>query len=201
MAAKKSSTTGLDRRDVVAALVKDRGDALVVTGLGSSTYDTYAVGDHDLNFYLWGAMGGAAMAGLGLALAQPKRRVLVIAGDGEMLMGIGSLATIAVAAPKNLAIAVIDNGHYGETGMQRAHTGLGVDITGMAKAAGIKSSTTLRSMNALKSWLKTWDHKSGPVFAYIKVAAVQAPMRLPVRDGTAIKHRFRQALLGKAAFE
>ncbi len=198
---KKSSAKGMDRRDVVAALVKDRGDALVVTGLGSSTYDTFAVGDHDLNFYLWGGMGGAAMAGLGLALAQPKRRVLVITGDGEMLMGIGSLATIAVAAPKNLAIAVIDNGHYGETGMQRAHTGLGVDITGMAKAAGFKSSTTIRSMVALKSWLSTWQRKPGPVFADIKVAAVPAPMRLPMRDGTAIKHRFRQALLGSAAFE
>lgn len=201
MASKKSSAKGMDRREVVATLVKDRGDALVVTGLGSSTYDTFAVGDHDLNFYLWGGMGGAAMAGLGLALAQPKRRVLVITGDGEMLMGIGSLATIAVAAPKNLAIAVIDNGHYGETGMQRAHTGLGVDITGMAKAAGFKSSTTLRSMVALKSWLGTWQRKPGPVFADIKVAAVPAPMRLPMRDGTAIKHRFRQALLGPAAFE
>jgi len=201
MAAKKTSAKGLDRRTVVAALVQDRGDALVVTGLGSSTYDTFAVGDHDLNFYLWGGMGGAAMAGLGLALAQPKRRVLVITGDGEMLMGIGSLATIAVAAPKNLAIAVIDNGHYGETGMQRAHTGLGVDITGMAKAAGFKSATTIRSMAALKSWLGTWHRKTSPVFADIKVAAVPAPMRLPMRDGTAIKHRFRQALLGKAAFE
>lgn len=201
MAAKKTSAKGMDRREVVAALVKDRGNALVVTGLGSSTYDTFAVGDHDLNFYLWGGMGGAAMTGLGLALAQPKRRVLVITGDGEMLMGIGSLATIAVSAPKNLAIAVIDNGHYGETGMQRAHTGLGVDITGMAKAAGFKSATTLRSMNALKAWLKTWHHKSGPVFADIKVAAVPAPMRLPMRDGTAIKHRFRRALLGNAAFE
>lgn len=201
MAAKKTSAKGLDRREVVAALLKDRGDALVVTGLGSSTYDAYAVGDHDLNFYLWGAMGGAAMAGLGLALAQPKRRVLVITGDGEMLMGIGSLATIAVAAPKNLAIAVIDNGHYGETGMQRAHTGLGVDITGMAKAAGFRSTSTLRTMAALKVWLRAWYRMQGPVFADIKVAAVQAPMRLPMRDGTAIKHRFRQALLGTAAFE
>jgi len=201
MVAKKSAAKGMDRRDVVAHLVRDRGDAVVVTGLGSPTYDTFAAGDHDLNFYLWGGMGGAAMAGLGLALAQPKRRVLVITGDGEMLMGIGSLATIAVAAPKNLAIAVIDNGHYGETGMQRAHTGLGVDIAGMAKAAGFKSSTTITSMAALKGWLDTWYRKPGPVFADIKVAAVPAPMRLPVRDGTAIKHRFRTALLGPAAFE
>lgn len=189
----------LDRRKVVAALLADRGDALVVTGLGSPTYDTFAAGDHDLNFYLWGGMGGAVMAGLGLALAQPKRRVLVITGDGEMLMGIGSLATIACEAPKNLAIAVIDNGHYGETGMQRAHTARGVDLAGMARAAGFKSATTLQSMASLQRWLPTWNKKPGPVFADIKVSAAQAPMALPVRDGTAIKYRFRTALLGSSA--
>jgi thiamine pyrophosphate-dependent acetolactate synthase large subunit-like protein len=199
MTTKKPS--GLDRRKVVAALLADRGDALVVTGLGSPTYDTFAAGDHDLNFYLWGGMGGAAMVGLGLALAQPKRRVLVITGDGEMLMGLGSLATIAVEAPKNLAIAVIDNGHYGETGMQRAHTGRGVDIAGMAKAAGFKSSTTVRSMSGLQQWLAAFHRKPGPVFGDIKVSAAPAPMALPVRDGTAIKHRFRTALLGADALK
>lgn len=204
MAAKSKSnksSVGLDRRKVVATLLADRGDALVVTGLGSPTYDAYAVGDHPLNFYLWGAMGGAAMVGLGLALAQPKRRVLVITGDGEMLMGLGSLATIAVEAPKNLAIAVIDNGHYGETGMQPAHTGRGVDITGMAKAAGFRSATTITKKEQLKQWLTEFHHKPGPVFGDIKVSAVPAPMALPVRDGTAIKHRFREALLGAKAFE
>ena len=199
MASKKFS--GLDRRQVVAALLAGRGDALVVTGLGSPTYDTFAAGDHDLNFYLWGGMGGAAMAGLGLALAQPKRRVLVITGDGEMLMGLGSLATIACEAPKNLAIAVIDNGHYGETGMQRAHTARGVDLAGMAKAAGFRSATTLQSMASLQRWLPAWHQKSGPVFADIKVSAAPAPMRLPLRDGTAIKYRFRTALLGADALK
>jgi len=201
MATKLKTPAGLDRRKVVAALLADRGDALVVTGLGSPTYDTYAAGDHDLNFYLWGGMGGAAMVGLGLALAQPKRRVLVITGDGEMLMGLGSLATIAVDAPKNLAIAVIDNGHYGETGMQRAHTGRGVDITGMAQAAGFKSSTTVRSMADLNEWLTTFHRKPGPVFGDIKVSAAPAPMALPLRDGTAIRHRFRAALLGTDALK
>src|SRR5207244_5490352 len=118
----------LDRRAAVAALLEDRGELLVVSGLGSPTYDVHAAGDSDANFYLWGAMGSAALIGLGLAQAQPTRRVLVITGDGEQLMGLGGLATIAVAAPKNLAIAVIDNGHYGETGMQLSHTGRGLDI-------------------------------------------------------------------------
>ena len=198
---KKPSKSSLDRRKVVAALLADRGDALVVTGLGSPTYDTFAAGDHDLNFYLWGGMGGAAMAGLGLALAQPKRRVLVITGDGEMLMGLGALATIACEAPKNLAIAVINNGHYGETGMQRAHTARGVDLAGIAKASGFKSATTLQSMASLQRWLPTWNKKTGPIFADIKVSAAPAPMALPVRDGTAIKYRFRTALLGAKALE
>ena len=197
MALKKPA--GLDRRKVVAALLAERGDALVVTGLGSPTYDTFAAGDHDLNFYLWGGMGGAAMAGLGLALTQPRRRVLVITGDGEQLMGLGGLATAAAQRPPNLSIVVLDNGHFGETGMQRAHTARGVDLAGIAKASGFKSATTLQSMASLQSWLPDWNKKTGPVFADIKVSAEPAPMRLPLRDGTAIKYRFRTALLGADA--
>jgi thiamine pyrophosphate-dependent acetolactate synthase large subunit-like protein len=126
----------LRRRDVVAKLLEDRGDMMVIAGLGAPAWDITAAGDHDLNFPMWGAMGGAAMIGLGLALAQPKKKVLVITGDGEMLMGLGSLATIAVQKPRNLYIVVLDNEHYGETGMQETHTGHGVDLAGMAKAAG-----------------------------------------------------------------
>src|SRR6202012_5489131 len=122
----------MERRDFVRELVRDRGDLLVVTGLGAATYDAAAVGDHPLNFYLWGAMGGTAMIGLGLALAQPERRVAVITGDGDMLMGIGSLATIGVKQPKNLAIVVLDNAHYGENGMQPSATKSGVDLAAMA---------------------------------------------------------------------
>ena len=114
----------LNRRDVVAKILSDRNQTLVVSGLGSSTWDVAAAGDNPNNFYLWGGMGGAAVLGLGLALAQPERRVLVITGDGEMLLGLGSLATIAVAAPANLAVLVIDNEHYGETGMQESHLSL-----------------------------------------------------------------------------
>ena len=118
----------LERRAVVARLLRDRDGLLVVTGLGSPSYDVHAAGDHDGNFYLWGAMGAAALVGLGLAQAKPDRTVMVVTGDGEQLMGLGGLATIAIAAPANLVIVVLDNGHYGETGMQRSHTGLGIDL-------------------------------------------------------------------------
>src|SRR6266545_976614 len=109
----------LHRRAVVAELLRDRGDLLVIAGLGAPNWDVTAAGDHPNNFPLWGAMGAASMIGLGLALAQPKRKVLVITGDGEMLMNVGSLASIAVEAPKNLTIAVLDNERFGETGMQK----------------------------------------------------------------------------------
>src|SRR5579862_5648318 len=121
----------LDRRAAMAVLLDRRGDMLLVTGLGSTTYDAASVGDDDQNFYLWGAMGAAAMVGLGLAIARPERPVLVVTGDGEMLMGVGALATIGVERPANLAIAVFDNGHYGETGMQASHTLAGVDLVGV----------------------------------------------------------------------
>src|SRR3954467_11419630 len=127
----------LHRRAVVAELLRDRGDLLVVAGLGAPNWDVSAAGDHPNNFPLWGAMGGASMIGLGLALAQPKRRVLVIAGDGEMLMNVGSLAPIAVEAPKNLTIAVLDNERFGETGMQKTPTASGVDLAAIATACGI----------------------------------------------------------------
>ena len=129
----------LHRRDVVSLLLKDRDGLLVVAGLGSTAWDVTAAGDSPLNFPLWGAMGNAAMFGLGLALAQPKRRVLVLTGDGEMLMGLGSLATIGTQRPRNLSVVVIDNERYGETGMQRTHTAAGVDLAKVAKGCGIKS--------------------------------------------------------------
>ena len=133
----------LDRRSVVARLLSDRDAMLVVTGLGSPSYDVYAAGDHEGNYYLWGAMGAAALVGLGLAQAQPDRTVVVVTGDGEQLMGLGGLATVAVAAPRNLVIVVLDNGHYGETGMQRSHTGFGLDLAAIARAAGFADARTV----------------------------------------------------------
>jgi thiamine pyrophosphate-dependent acetolactate synthase large subunit-like protein len=190
---------GLRRREVVAKLVADRGDMLIVTGLGSPTYDCAAAGDHPLNFYLWGAMGSAVTVGLGLALAQPDRRVLVITGDGEMLMGLGALATIAVKKPRNLAIAIIDNEHYGETGMQPTHTGSGVDLAGMARTAGFAETATVVGTQTLEAGIRQLRGAPGPVFVAIKVAPGKDPLVLPPRDGPYLKTRFRQALLGTQA--
>ena len=191
--------SALDRREVVARILAERGETLVVTGLGSTTWDAAAAGDHLNNFYLWGGMGGAAMVGLGLANAQPGRRVLVITGDGEMLMGLAGLATVGVAAPGNLAIVVIDNERYGETGMQETHTAHGVDLAAVAAGAGFAAAGTLRTMEEVDAWTPRLHGEPGPLFAAIKVGTDPAPMTLPLRDGTAIRARFRQAVLGDRA--
>jgi len=191
--------SALPRRDVVAALLRNRGDMLVVTGLGSPTYDVHAAGDHDGNYYLWGAMGGAALIGLGLAQAQPDKHVVVVTGDGEQLMAFGSLATIAVAKPRNLDIVVIDNHHFGETGMQTSHTGRGVDLATIAATCGFaptRTVSTLGEVEVLADTLRT--PAAGPRLFVIKVAADSPPRSMPSRDAVYIKNRFR-AHLGFAA--
>lgn len=194
------STQTLDRRAAVAQLLARRGDALLVTGLGSPTWDAAAAGDDVRNFYLWGGMGGTVMVGLGLALAQPSRRVLVLTGDGDMLMGMGSLATVGVQKPRNLSVVVLDNEHYGETGMQDTHTGAGVDLAGVAAASRFAASATVRTAEEWAAWIPRLYGEAGPLFVDLKISAEKAPMTLPLRDGTHIKNRFREALLGKSAF-
>ena len=188
--------TKLHRRELVSRLLADRGDLLVVSGLGSPTYDCAAAGDHPLNFYLWGAMGSSVTVGLGLAMAQPTRRVLVVTGDGEILMGLGALATIAVKQPDNLAIAVIDNEHYGETGMQRTHTAAGVDLAGMARTAGFRATATIVAPSELDDGVSKLRIAPGPVLVVFKVSAARDPLVLPSWDGVHLKSRFRRALLG-----
>jgi thiamine pyrophosphate-dependent acetolactate synthase large subunit-like protein len=184
----------LQRRDVVRRLLAERGGLLVVTGLGAPTYDVAAAGDHALNFYLWGAMGSAAMVGLGLALARPEARVAVITGDGEMLMGLGSLATIGVKQPKNLSIVVIDNRHYGETGMQASHTAAGIDLCSIAKACRFNDVRSLTSEDGIEPARALLHTGKGPVFIQAHVKPVDEPRVLPSRDGQEIKLRFMQAL-------
>ncbi|MFY9819565.1 MAG: thiamine pyrophosphate-dependent enzyme [Pseudolabrys sp.] len=185
----------LERRAAMATLLAERGDdLLVVPGLGSTTWDAAAAGDNDRNFYLWGAMGGAAMIGLGLAIAQPSRRVAVITGDGEMLMGLGALATIGTQCPPNLAIIVFDNGVYGETGMQPSHTQAGVDLLGVAGACGIASRLDVRDEDRLADLARQLKNLRETLFARVQIAAAEPPRVLPTRDGVALKERFRASI-------
>jgi thiamine pyrophosphate-dependent acetolactate synthase large subunit-like protein len=190
----------LDRRALVRAVLADRGGMLVIAGLGAPAWDITAVGDCAENLPLWGGMGGAAMIGLGLALAQPSRKVLVITGDGEMLMGLGSLATIAVQAPPNLAILVQDNEHYGETGMQETHTKHGVDLVAMAAGAGFKR-TLLVTHDSEIPGLRTAIHAQGCLFALAKIKADSLNLVLPPREGAVLQARMREAVMGPAAHQ
>ena len=193
----------LRRREVVAQLLADRGDMLVVAGLGAPVWDCTAVEDHPLNFPLWGAMGGAAALGLGLAMAQPGRRVLVITGDGEMLMGLGALTTIGAQQPDNLAVVVCDNERYGETGMQLTHTAGNLDLPAMALAAGFATAAKISSDNEFKAALPAirtalGRTASGPGFWSIKIRAEETGIdAMPPKDGVTLKDRFRSALLGQ----
>jgi thiamine pyrophosphate-dependent acetolactate synthase large subunit-like protein len=189
-----TTTAGLDRRRAVAALLEQLPDALVVTGLGSPTYDVYAAGQRATNFYLWGAMGGAVPLALGLALAQPDRSVLAITGDGEALMGVGSLASVAACAPANLTIVVLDNGHYGETGMQASHTSLGTDLTAVASGCGIAQTLTVTTMEQVDDLAERAAERSATTFARVMIGLQETARALPPRDGVANKHSFRAAL-------
>jgi thiamine pyrophosphate-dependent acetolactate synthase large subunit-like protein len=184
----------IDRRQFVARLLAACPRALVVTGLGSSSYDVFAAGDRPENFYLWGAMGGAAVVGLGLALAQPKRSVLVITGDGEQLMGLGALSTIGAQKPDNLSVVVLDNGHFGETGMQRSHTSLGTSLAAVARGCGITNVDEIHEIAALESLAERVNSRKGCTLAQVFVQADELPRALPPRDGVHVKNRFREKL-------
>ena len=184
----------LRRRPLVADLVSKRGSALIVTGLGSATYDVAAAGDNDNNFYFWGGMGLTAMTGLGIAIAQPERRVVVMTGDGDMMMGIGSLATIAAAAPSNLAILVLDNERFGETGEQIGLSAGCTDMAQMAVGAGFQTTATLSSEEEIKALPDLLYQTPGPVFCVAKVAPGNDERVLPSTDGAYLTRRFRDAL-------
>jgi thiamine pyrophosphate-dependent acetolactate synthase large subunit-like protein len=185
----------LERRSVVGSLLADRKQAIVVGGLGASTYDIAAAGDHDRNFYLWGAMGGAVMIGLGVALAQPELPVVVITGDGEMLMGMGSLATVGLQKPGNLTIVVLDNEVYGETGGQASHTAGTADLVGVARACGISDSRAISTMAEIETFASSMqDVASGPRFASVKIDSANLERVLSSRDGQFTVTRMRGAL-------
>ncbi len=185
----------MNRRQAVKILLDARDGALVVTGLGSPSYDVHAAGDRDDNYYLWGAMGGAALVGLGLAQAQPDRRVMVITGDGEQLMAFGALATISVARPQNLDVIVLDNQHFGETGMQESHTGRGIAFDKVAAAVDFAETGEMRTPEEVEQLAERLRGKAeGPRLFVLKIAAENLPRSLPPRDATFIKNRFRAHL-------
>jgi thiamine pyrophosphate-dependent acetolactate synthase large subunit-like protein len=189
-----ASGARLDRRRAVSELLARLPDALVVSGLGSPTYDVHAAGQRATNFYLWGAMGGAVPMALGLALARADRSVLAITGDGEQLMGVGSLASVAACAPANLTIVVLDNGHFGETGMQTSHTSLGTDLAAVARGFGIARTHTVASEEQLDHLAAEAAACSGTTFARVLVGVEETARALPPRDGVANKNSFRAAL-------
>ena len=189
----------LNRRYVVSQLLKDRKNSLIINGLGGTCWDVASLGDNELNFYVWGGMGNSCMIGLGLALSQPKRKVIVITGDGEMLMGIGSLATIAVKQPKNLSVVVFDNELYGETGKQKSHTGHCVDLSAIAIGAGIKNSSIIKTNDQLLFLSSNINLIKELTFSQIKINNEEGPLVLPIREGAYIKTRFRKAVLGETA--
>lgn len=184
----------MDRREFVARLLALSPEALVITGLGSPAYDAFAARDRDRTFYLWGAMGGAASMGLGLALAQRDKPVVVLTGDGEQIMGLGSLATIGAKKPPNLSIVVLDNGHYGETGMQRSHSSLGLDLVAVAKGCGIAQALAVETVETCADLARRIDSRAGTLFVQARIEATEPPRALPARDGPYLKNRFRAAL-------
>jgi len=193
----KAGAITLDRRAVVGRILRNRGDAAVVTGIGNAVHDVAAAGDDARNMYLAGIMGGAAMVAFGVAVAQPRRRVVLITGDGELLAGIGSLPTIGVEQPKNLAIVVLDNQAYGATGNQLTHTAAGVDLVGIARASGFKSAALITDQAGVDAAIADIYDRPGPYFAVIKVMTKSGPRLDVSRDGTYVSRRFRAAMTGE----
>ena len=184
----------LHRREFVKQLLVERGNLLVVCGLGSPTYDVAAANDGGSNFYLWGAMGSASMVGLGLALARPDRRVAVFTGDGEMLMGLGSLATIGVKQPPNLAIVVLDNQHYGETGMQPSHTHSGISLLEIALGCCFRQARSFEKAEETPLAREMLYSRPGPLFIHARVGAQELEQVLPERDGVILVRKFTEQL-------
>lgn len=182
------------RRPFVAELLRHRGNSLIVSGLGSPTWDCFAAGDSPEYLYSWGGMGLAVPTALGLAIAQPDRRIVAVTGDGELMMGLGSLAVVGDQSPPNLAVLVLDNEKFGETGRQRGLTSARADIAAAAQAFGFRETRTVTEQGAAGELGRFLFSEPGPVLAVAKIAVTEDPWALPEKDGGNIAHRFRAAL-------
>ncbi len=192
-----SATGTLDRCDAVPKLIGNPTDFLIITGLAGTAKDIAHLCEPHPNYYACaGVMGGATAMGLGLALAQPSRQVLVVTGDGELLMNVGSLATVSIMSPPNLAIICVDNGHYGETGYQKSHTSLGVDLAAIAAGSGIPQVRTITQEADIAEAAALIRQTGAPSFVLLKVKPTDPPKVRRSMDAAWTKHRFRDALLG-----
>src|SRR6516164_4310087 len=188
----------LDRREALPALIGRHEDFLIVGGLAGAARDVAALTENGPNGYaMGGAMGGACMIGLGLALARADRGVLVVTGDGELLMNVSALATIAVMNPPNLAIVCVDNGHYGETGYQKSHTSLGTDLAMIAGGAGIKLVRTIEQQADIAAGASLIREANATAFVLLRVKPTEPPADQRVLDPALGRLRFRAALLGE----
>jgi thiamine pyrophosphate-dependent acetolactate synthase large subunit-like protein len=189
-----TSSNYIKRRELVSALLARRDGTLVVPGLGSPTWDCFAAGGSPEYLYSWGGMGLAVSTALGVALAQPGRRVLALTGDGEMMMGLGSLAVVGAQAPANLGILVLDNESFGETGRQAGLTGIRADLVAVARGAGIAHTLAVTRMDQLDALADLMFRQAGPTFATAKIALTDEPWALPEKDGAVIARQFRGAI-------
>jgi thiamine pyrophosphate-dependent acetolactate synthase large subunit-like protein len=185
----------LERSKAVPALIGRHEDFLIIAGLGGTACDVAAVTGDAANVYsLGGAMGAACTMGLGLALARRKERVLVVTGDGELLMNLGALATISVLDPPNLAILCVDNGHYGETGWQKSHTSLGTDLEKIAIGCGIKQTRTVASAADIPEAARLLRGANSTSFVNLRVRPGEPPPARRNFDASLMRDRFRAAL-------
>jgi phosphonopyruvate decarboxylase len=185
----------LDRCQAVPALIGRHEDFLFVTGLAGTSRDVAALTRDGAHVYtMAGAMGGASMMGLGLALARPDRRVLVVTGDGELLMNLGSLATISVLNPPNLAIVCVDNGHYGETGYQKSHTSLGVDLERIAAGSGIKRTLAIGQEGEIAEGARLIREGNATAFVLLRVKPTEPPDFKRDLNPATCRLRFRAGL-------
>ena len=186
------SSNYLDRREFTAALLARRDGTLVVPGLGSPTWDCFAAGDSDDYLYSWGGMGLSLATALGIAMARPSRRVCCLTGDGELMMGLGTLAVVGAERPENLSVLVLDNEHFGETGRQPGLSQT-LDLAALAEACGFHATMRVTRMDQLDELVEFLFRQPGPNFAVAKIALGDHKLMLPEKDGSIIAHRFRGA--------
>jgi thiamine pyrophosphate-dependent acetolactate synthase large subunit-like protein len=195
----------MTRLEATRIIVDCCADAAIVASLGHPAYDLFAAGDRPRNFYTWGSMGLASSIGLGLALAQPDLHVIVIDGDGSLLMNLGSLATIGLLQPSNLTLVVMDNEEYATTGGQATPTAKGADLAAAARAMRIESAITVRTADDLIARLTprapgtvqgSSERKAlaeRPAVIIAKVTESKPTVKPPL-DYVAIKQRFMSAI-------